>query len=133
MTDTIGHRIQLVRKNTGLSQVAFAKSLDLSQGFLSNLEKARYQPTPEILIRIASIYHVDANWLLIGTGEMKIRVDYNCGDYGGSTVKDQMRGYNDSIANDIIHILGDLDKDSLQDILKYSKEKKLLAEIQKTA
>lgn len=72
MTDNIGERIQLVRKSTGLSQVKFAESLELSQGFLSNLEKGRYQPTPEILIRITSKYRINANWLLVGEGEMTL-------------------------------------------------------------
>lgn len=127
MTDTIGHRIQLVRKNTGLSQVVFAKSLDLSQGFLSNLEKGRYQPTPEILIRITIIYHIDANWLLIGTGEMKPDFYYKKTD-GSSFTGEVKSNYElDKATMDIVGVLHSLDIKAKQDVLKYAEERKLLA------
>lgn len=60
----IGERIKQVRKDAKLSQVDFAKTLEVTQGFLSGLEKGRYQPTAEFLIRVTTIYQVDANWLL---------------------------------------------------------------------
>lgn len=65
----IGERIKKIRKEAGLSQVDFAESIDVTQGFLSGLEKGRYQPTADTLICITNIYKIDATWLL--TGEEK--------------------------------------------------------------
>ena len=65
MTD-IGERIKQIRKEAKLSQHDFAQSIEVSQGFLSNIEKGRHQATVELLIRITNTYEVDANWLLSG-------------------------------------------------------------------
>jgi len=70
MANNIGERIKLIRKNKGLSQKDFAKKLNLTQGFLSNIEKGRHNPTAEVLNRIANTCDINGHWLLTGEGNM---------------------------------------------------------------
>ena len=42
------------RKDTGLSQVEFARALDLSQGQVSLIEAGKNQPTADIILKILS-------------------------------------------------------------------------------
>lgn len=58
--------MRFVRKTNGLSQVDFASSLGITQGFLSGLETGRNQPTADMLTRMANIYQTNINWLLTG-------------------------------------------------------------------
>lgn len=62
----IGEKIKDVRKKAGRSQVEFAASLEITQGFLSAIENGKNQPTAEFLTRMANIYQTDINWLLTG-------------------------------------------------------------------
>ena len=67
--DDIGGRIRDTRKRAGLSQVDFAASLAITQGFLSAVETGKNQPTAELLTRLANIYQADINWLLTGKSQ----------------------------------------------------------------
>lgn len=105
----IGDRIKKSRKDAGLSQSDFAASIGVTQGFLSGLEKGRYQPTADTLICIANIYQVDAAWLLTGKeSESKKPADRET-----------------RIINRMLEGMTDEQK---ADVRKYAEEKKLLAE-----
>jgi transcriptional regulator with XRE-family HTH domain len=114
---TIGERIKKLRKDAGLSQVKFCAALEVTQSFLSGLEKGRYQPTVALLIRIANIYRPDANWLLTGrspahkttrSGEMGLELDH--------------------ISAAILQLLRQLPEEKKQKVLEYAQEQKLLSE-----
>jgi transcriptional regulator with XRE-family HTH domain len=66
----IGERIKIIRKINKLNQEKFSELIGLSQSFLSNAEKDRYNLTIEHIIRITNLFGVNAHWLLIGEGEM---------------------------------------------------------------
>ncbi len=66
----IGGRIKIIRKMNKLSQEKFSELIGLSQSFLSNAEKDRYNLTIEHIIRITNLFGVNAHWLLTGECEM---------------------------------------------------------------
>jgi len=66
----IGERIKIIRKMNKLNQEKFSELIELSQSFLSNAEKDRYNLTIEHIIRITNLFGVNAHWLLTGNGEM---------------------------------------------------------------
>ena len=67
----LGARLKELRLSNNLTQKAFAEALGISQGFIANVEKGRYKPDGDIIIRIANIYSINLDWLLTGEGEMK--------------------------------------------------------------
>lgn len=70
--DTISQRIKKVRLVKNLTQQAFANSLGISQGYLSEIEKGIKQPSDTLLIAIQYLYKINKDWLLTGEGEMFI-------------------------------------------------------------
>lgn len=113
----VGDRIKILRKSQGLSQDEFAQKLGLSQGFISNVEKSRVQFTLEHIISIANIFKVDLNWLI--AGEEKPLVAETQPKYGRKDV----------VKEKINQMLDGLDEEKKRDILKYTEEKKQLAEL----
>lgn len=68
---SLNKRIDLLIKHLGVSQNAFAKSLDTSSSRISNIITLRNKPDSELLAKIAEVYtNVSADWLLTGKGEM---------------------------------------------------------------
>ena len=72
----IGERIKIIRKINKLNQEKFSELIGLSQSFLSNAEKDRYNLTIEHIIRITNLFGVNAHWLLTGEGEMFYNTTY---------------------------------------------------------
>lgn len=111
----IGDRIRFVRKNKGFSQIEFSSQLEITQSFLSGLERGRYQPTTDVLSRLANIYGVDINWLLTGQGKPE-------------TVRPPAIKAQSRVTELIGKMLEGMDEAALRDVLKYTEEKKLLNE-----
>lgn len=72
-------RIKQIRNAQNLTQQAFAKSLGIAQGFLSELEKGKYEPTQTILMAICYLYQINIDWLLTGEGQMYRHSDTDTG------------------------------------------------------
>jgi transcriptional regulator with XRE-family HTH domain len=66
----IGRRIRFVRLEAGLNQSDFAKSLGLSQTFISSVETNVSRLTILHLATITNKYNVNLNWLITGEGEI---------------------------------------------------------------
>ena len=66
----IGIRLQLIRKKLNLLQKDFAKSLDISNASLSEMEAGNAKPRFELIYNITSKYKVNINYLLHGEGEI---------------------------------------------------------------
>ena len=66
----IGLRLQLIRKKLNLLQKDFAKSLDISNASLSEMEAGNAKPRFELIYNITSKYKVNINYLLHGEGEI---------------------------------------------------------------
>ncbi len=66
--DGIGIRINKVRKKNKLTQIDFAKSLGITQAYVSRLEKDIENPSKTLLMFIAHKYRINVDWLENGVG-----------------------------------------------------------------
>ena len=66
-----GKRIKELREAKGLKQVKMAMLLQITGGFLSDVEKGKSTFSNELIKSVKSLfYELDLNWLLTGEGEM---------------------------------------------------------------
>ncbi len=61
---TIGNRMKSRRKELGLTQKELASEVKLSQNYLSELEKDKFNPTAPIIVRLAVALAMSADELL---------------------------------------------------------------------
>ncbi len=69
---TIGNRMKIRRKELGLTQKELASEVKLSQNYLSELEKDKFNPTAPIIIRLAVALKISADELLGMNEEKKV-------------------------------------------------------------
>jgi len=62
--NSLGQRVKLIRKQNRMTQSSFSQILDISQGYLSEIETGKSKPTLDVLVSIALSYRVDLNWLI---------------------------------------------------------------------
>ena len=62
--ETLGQRIERLRKQHGLSQTALADKIGLTQGLVSAYERGRLRPHPEMTVRFALALEVSTDELL---------------------------------------------------------------------
>lgn len=60
----LGQRINELRIAMGWSQVQLAEKLRISKQTVSNWENENIQPSIEMLVRIAKLFHVSTDYLL---------------------------------------------------------------------
>jgi len=60
----IGKRIQKIRKEKGISQVALAERINISTPYLSDIENGKVGYSVTILMDITEALQVSADWLL---------------------------------------------------------------------
>lgn len=63
-------RIVILRELLGLSQNAFAKKIDVSQGALSQIESGKTKLSLDTLTSLSNSLNVNCNWLVNGNGEI---------------------------------------------------------------
>jgi transcriptional regulator with XRE-family HTH domain len=63
-----GQRLKLWRQAMGFSQRRLAKELDVSQGFIGNIEASRSEPSRNFLIRLQERFGLRADYILYGMG-----------------------------------------------------------------
>ncbi len=68
--EEIGRRIKEIRLSRGLTQQAFASSLGIVQGFLSDVERGKKLPSDTLLIALCHLYEINEEWLFTGVGEI---------------------------------------------------------------
>lgn len=66
----ISLRLKEIVKYTGLSDRAFAQSIDLAQTTFTNILLKGTEPKSDVLRAIIEKYKINAHWLLTGEGEM---------------------------------------------------------------
>jgi len=66
----IAQRIKEIRLSRGLTQQAFASTLGIVQGFLSDVERGKKLPSDTLLIALCHLYEINEQWLFTGTGEI---------------------------------------------------------------
>lgn len=72
---SINDRIKQLRKSLNLSQTDFGKKLGVSRDVINNLDRSAVDPKPLMLDHICSVYNVNPDWLMHGTGEMLLERD----------------------------------------------------------
>lgn len=66
----IGERLQIIRKDSGLSQEAFAKRLSVTRNVVAKYENGLVEP-PELFINhLCMKFGVNENWLKTGDGDI---------------------------------------------------------------
>lgn len=66
----ISLRIKKIVNHVGLSDRAFAQSIDLAQTTFTNILLKGTEPKSDVLRAIVAKYNINAHWLLTGEGEM---------------------------------------------------------------
>lgn len=74
---TIGDRISLVIKRSGLTKTKFAEQLHLSQQFISSLCSCAKQPSDRTIADICREFNVSEAWLRDGVGDMEVKRTMN--------------------------------------------------------
>lgn len=59
-----GDKLKTLRTNAGMSQTELAKRLNISKSVVSYYEKAERSPSPDVLIKLADIFHVSTDYML---------------------------------------------------------------------
>jgi len=78
---SLATRLKQLREDKCLNQGAFALSVGIKQGSLSDIERGKAYPSVDLLIKIKSIYRVNLDWLISGNGSMYY-TDNVCVDIG---------------------------------------------------
>lgn len=71
----LGKRINELRTAFGWSQVQLAEKLNISKQTVSNWENDNIQPSIEMLMRLAKLFHVSTDYLLGLDNSQVIKVD----------------------------------------------------------
>lgn len=100
MEETIGQRINVVRKKLNLTLEKFGEKIGISKVSVRAIEKGINNPSKQTIKLICSVYNVDYAWLTQGVGEdifisiPESKIDQIMEDYG-LTEKERplVRGY----------------------------------------
>lgn len=65
----IGTRITEIRSRLGLRSSEFADKLDISRGYLHEVEKETKNVVLQLLVQLHEAFNVNINWLLFDVGE----------------------------------------------------------------
>ena len=60
----LGTKIHFLRSNLNINQTLFAQKIGITQSTLSSYEKGNSTPSLDVLIAIATEFHVSVDWLL---------------------------------------------------------------------
>lgn len=70
MTYKSGERIKRIREQLNMKQKDFAKMLGISPPTLSELEIGNSKPTFDVLVKLTSLFHINAYYVLFGKGDI---------------------------------------------------------------
>lgn len=76
----IGIRIAKARKATGFTQLQVCEMCDISDKYLSNIERSRSIPSLEVVMRICKVLGITPNEILLGTSKTE-----SCDEYSATT------------------------------------------------
>lgn len=69
--NTLGERLNYVRKRKGYTQDSLAESIGVSRGVIFNLEKNKTEPQAIVINAICQTLKINKEWLTKGVGEME--------------------------------------------------------------
>lgn len=67
--NSLGERIKLIRKESGLSQKDFGERVNMSHGHLSAIEKNKTEPSDRLIKLICLNFGINEDWLRTGEGD----------------------------------------------------------------
>ncbi len=70
--NTLGERLNYVRKKNGYTQESLAKLIGVSRGVIFNLEKNKTEPQAIVINAICQVLKINKNWLIDGVGDMEL-------------------------------------------------------------
>lgn len=70
-----GERLKEVRAHMKISQKNFAADLGVAASYLSEIESGKTRPGYNFLIKLADVFNVSPNWILLGMGNMFLSGD----------------------------------------------------------
>ena len=75
--DNINSRICRLITELSMTKTSFAKALNLSQPFVSNICAGASQPSERTILDICREFNVNEQWLRSGEGDMFLRLSRN--------------------------------------------------------
>lgn len=119
----INARIKEVREALDLSQVAFAKKVNLGVGTIRNIEYNLIEPNQRYCAQIISACNVDPVWLETGQGEMfrKLSRQEQIADFVGKALADDSGDFRSQLIS-ILAALDDVGWYKLEEAAKAIKE-----------
>ncbi len=72
--DNFAKRMKMLRKQMGLNQTQLAERMGTSKSMISYYENQDRSPSPEILIKLSTIFHVSTDYLLGLESEQVLKV-----------------------------------------------------------
>lgn len=123
MMSTINERIAILREGIHLTKTAFAAKINVSQQYISKLEREGV-PSDRTIRDIARAFNVNEVWLRTGTGEMFTPTtrDEEIAQFAAQVI-----GEEGSFRNRLVSVLARLDEDDwavLEKIASAMAEKK---------
>lgn len=108
-------RIAKAIEYTGLKKGEFAKKLNITSGYVSNLLQGKYKPSPQLIKNISMIFGINEEWLKTGKGniEQNLTDEERIANFMGRTLEDI-----DSDTHRLITILSKLSAKELKAILE---------------
>jgi len=91
---TFASRLKLLRKKFGLSQDEIAAKLEISAHAYLNYEKGMVQPKIGILQKLRSLFNVNVNWLLDGSGNMEDTFEIDEGTANDPRIREFIHWFN---------------------------------------
>lgn len=120
---TPGKRLKQVRDILKLTQTQLGEHFGFKGTKIKDIEIGKQKLTPEIALEIEKKFSISFEWLLNGRGDITTNQVH------------QTTGYNnyekalDPITAKITVMLTDMSEEQRRDILRYTEERKLLAEM----
>lgn len=93
--DNINSRICRLISELSMTKTSFAKALNLSQPFVSNICAGASQPSERTILDICSKFNVNEQWLRSGEGDMFLKLSRNdeIAAYVARVMKDESAYY----------------------------------------
>lgn len=103
----LGKRIALLRKGKGITQAQLAEKADITNNFLSHIERSYSIPSLETLIKICDALDVTPDTVLLGAKTDKK-------EYMGNEIYEKISSCSSKQKRFIIDIIDALQKESLE-------------------
>lgn len=110
--NSIGERIQVLRKSKKLTQAEFGKMFGVTHAHISSIERGRENPSEMFMLFIIEKLDINESWLRTGKGEMYSISNFDTSTDSGNMTKFEMMNKN------LVDYLGTIAGDELKIMVK---------------